>query len=313
MAIIGIKSYGDKRFLTQNIYLRSKFGKKTIKLSLNTGCSCPNRDGSKGFGGCTYCSSSLSGDFSAPSKYSITDQLKQQTELLSSKWKDCLYIAYFQAGSNTYGSFEKLKAGFEEALRYKDVVGIAIATRADCISPQMLDYLGELSHRTYLTVELGLQTVHDKTADRINRCHSYDDFLREFELLTSRNINVCVHIINGLPYETHDMMMRTATEVSRLHPHSVKIHMLHILRNTVLETQYNCERFHILSLDEYIDITADQIELMPPDTVIARITGDPDRNSLTAPAWTANKKAVLNGIDKELTRRQSWQGKYFNK
>lgn len=299
--------YQNKRFLTQNEYLRKRFGRKTIKLSLNTGCTCPNRDGSKGKGGCTYCSASLSGDFSGQPDISVTAQLNQQVSLLSAKWNGCLYIPYFQAGTNTYGNFERLTAGFEEALKFTDTVGIAIATRPDCLDDRMLVYLSDLAKRTYLTVELGLQTIHETTAQKLNRCHSYKEFTDGYNALVSSGINVCIHIINGLPYETREMMLQTADAVSRLHPHSIKIHMLDILSGTALGRQYTENRFPVLSLEEYISIVADQIERMPQDVIIQRITGDPDRNLLIAPAWTANKKAVLNGVDKELAKRSTYQ------
>lgn len=296
-----------KRYLTQNDYLRSRFGKKVIKLSLNAGMSCPNRDGTKGTGGCTYCSSSLSGDFSGCAEKSITEQLEEQVILLSKKWSDCLYIPYFQAGSNTYAPVRKLNAVFEEALSFRNTVGLAVATRADCILKETADLLESISKRTYLTVELGLQTISDRTAKRINRCHTYDDFLSVYKMLTDRNINICIHIINGLPDETHEMMLSTAKCVSRLRPHSVKIHMLHIIRGTQLADEYEKHVFPLLSKEEYTDIVCSQIELMPPDTIIERITGDGNRNTLIAPLWTTDKKSVINGIDKEFRRRGTYQ------
>jgi len=300
-----------KRYLTQNNYLRSRFGGKVIKLSLNAGMSCPNRDGTKGTGGCIYCSPMLSGDFSGNSRLSVTEQLRSQTELLSEKWQSSMYIPYFQAGSNTYAPLDVLKPLYEEALAFGGTVGLTIATRADCISHDMLDYLKELSQRTYLTVELGLQTVHDTTAKYINRCHTYREFLHTYELLKSSGINICVHIINGLPGETIQMMTDTAGQVSRLKPHSVKIHMLHLIKNTPLAEIYEKNPFYLLGREEYINIVCDQIELIPPDTIIERITGDGDRRTLIAPLWTSDKKSVINGIDKELRRRNSRQGINF--
>ncbi len=299
-----------KRYLTQNSYLRSRFGKKVIKLSLNAGANCPNRDGTKGTGGCTYCSASLSGDFSGNRYDTITGQLAAQKELLSHKWHDCLYIAYFQAGSNTYAPVNILRPMFEEALAFDDCVGISIATRADCITDEMAEYLSYLNSQTYLTVELGLQTVFDHTAEKINRCHTYEEFIRTYNFLHSKGINICVHIINGLPGETREMMIETASRVSALRPHSVKIHMLHIINGTRLAEEYNCHPFNIPELQEYINIVCDQIEIMHPDTIIERVTGDGSRATLIAPLWTLNKKSVINGIDKELLRRSSYQGKY---
>ncbi len=306
-----IKKNNGKRYLTQNEYLRSRFGKKVVKLSINAGLTCPNRDGSKGTGGCTYCSPFLSGDFSSSSDICITKQLDIQKELLSAKWHDCLFIPYFQAGSNTYASTDKLKGLYEEALSFENTVGLSIATRADCITASTLDYLEELSQKTYLTIELGLQSIHDITAQKINRCHTFSEFSDTYKLLRSRNINVCVHIINGLPGETYEMMLKTAQTVSELKPHSVKIHMLHIIKNTQMEKEFIHTPFRLPDLDEYISIVCDQIELMHKDTIIERITGDGDRSTLVAPLWTANKKAVINGVDKELRRRNTYQGIYF--
>lgn len=302
---------GGKRYLTQNDYLRSRFGGKVIKLSLNAGLSCPNRDGSKGFGGCTYCSSELSGDFSGNKKLSITDQMTEQITLLSEKWKSSMFIPYFQAGSNTYGEISKLSDMFEEALSFPDTVGLTIATRADCISDDILGLLKKLSDKTYLTVELGLQTIHDITAEKINRCHKYNEFLETYYRLQKCKINTCIHIINGLPGEDIPMMMQTAEEVSRIKPHSLKIHMLHIIKNTTLASEYKNNPFYIMEKEEYIKLVCDQIEIMHPEIIIERVTGDGRKSELIAPLWTCDKKSVINGIDNEFRRRNSFQGKKY--
>ncbi len=303
-----INLFNEKRYLTQNNYLRNRFGNKTVKLCLNAGIGCPNRDGTKSKNGCTYCSSLLSGDFSGCSQSSISEQLLQQKNLMSGKWKDCLYIAYFQTGSNTYAPLCVLKKLYEEALSFPGVVGISIATRADCISKETAKYLSELSEKTYLTVELGLQTIHDCTAVKINRCHTYGEFIETYNILKNLGIKTGIHIINGLPGEDYEMMMQTAAEVGRLHPHSLKIHMLHIMKGTAMADEYMTAPFKIMNMDEYISIICDQIELMPQDIIIERVTGDGNRNTMIAPMWTTNKKAVMNGIDKELKRRNSYQG-----
>ncbi|MDD6826617.1 MAG: TIGR01212 family radical SAM protein [Oscillospiraceae bacterium] len=302
---------GGKRYLTQNDYLRNRFGGKVIKLSLNAGLSCPNRDGSKGFGGCTYCSSELSGDFSGNKKLSITDQMTEQITLLSEKWKSSMFIPYFQAGSNTYGEISKLSDMFEEALSFPDTVGLTIATRADCISDDILGLLKKLSDKTYLTVELGLQTIHDITAEKINRCHKYNEFLETYYRLQKCKINTCIHIINGLPGEDIPMMMQTAEEVSRIKPHSLKIHMLHIIKNTTLASEYKNNPFYIMEKEEYIKLVCDQIEIMHPEIIIERVTGDGRKSELIAPLWTCDKKSVINGIDNEFRRRNSFQGKKY--
>lgn len=294
-------------------YFKKRFGAKTVKISLNGGFTCPNRDGTKGTGGCTYCSASGSGDFAGSPLLSIADQFAEGKRLPRAKWgtdvrRDCKYIPYFQANTNTYAPLPKLKTLFEEALSFENVVGLAISTRPDCISEETADYLAELSERTYLSVELGLQTVHDVTAERINRCHTYGDFLRGFEMLKSRGVNVCVHIINGLPGETRDMMLETVRRVGGLGIHGIKIHLLHVIEGTALAEQYRRGEFQVMEREEYIELVCDQLELLPPDVLIERLTGDGARESLIAPLWSRDKRAVLNGIDKEMRRRNTVQG-----
>lgn len=304
-------SDNNKRYYTHNFYLKRRFGQKVIKIPLNGGFSCPNIDGVKGTGGCTYCSSSGSGDFAGKPSESISKQFRSVKGILNKKWKTGFYIPYFQANTNTYAPLNRLKALYEEALAQDDVVGLAVSTRPDCISDVAADYLAELSERTYLTVELGLQTIHDETGRKINRCHTYADFLTGYEKLHSRKINVCAHIINGLPGETHNMMMQTASELSLLELHSLKIHLLHIIKGTVLAEQYKKGEFAAMTYDEYVNTVCDQLEILPPDLIIQRVTGDGDKNTLIAPLWSLDKLSVLNGIDKELVRRNSWQGKFY--
>lgn len=298
-----------KRYNAQSSYLKKRFGKKTVKISLNGNFTCPNIDGTKGTGGCTYCSSSGSGDFAGKPCQTIAEQFEYGKKLILEKWGDDLcFIPYFQANTNTYAPASKLKSLFEEALLQENVVGLAVSTRADCISEETADYLKELSERTYLTAELGLQTVHNKTAEAINRCHSYEDFLRGFDMLKTRDINVCVHIINGLPHESREMMLETARTVGSLGVHGIKIHLLHILNGTKIAEQYRNGEFAAMGMDEYIETVCDQIELLPKEVVIERLTGDGAGDILVAPLWSRNKRAVLNGIDKELRRRGSVQG-----
>ena len=303
-----------KRYNTQNAYLKSRFGKKTVKVSLNGGFSCPNIDGTKGVGGCTYCSARGSGDFGGDPKKSISEQFDAVKSSLKRKWgTDLLYIPYFQANTNTYAPLDKLKRLFGEALSQENAVGLAVSTRPDCISEETADYLAELSRQTYLTVELGLQTVHDVTAKKINRCHTYEDFLYGYELLRQRGINVCVHIINGLPGESREMMLETVRKISVLDIHAVKIHLLHIIRGTVLAEQFMRGEFQEMSMEDYIETVCDQLELLPKNVIIERLTGDGDKSSLIAPLWSRDKKSVLNGIDKELRRRGTVQGERFGK
>lgn len=301
----------NKRYHTFNFFLKQKFGCKVAKISLDAGFTCPNIDGSKGVGGCTYCSAKGSGDFAGDKTLSLREQFEQIRKMMGKKWANTKYIPYFQAHTNTYAPLEVLKEKFEEALTFPDVVGLAIATRADCISDAVADYLEELSQRTYLEVELGLQSVHDVTGERINRCHTYDDFLKGYQKLSDRGINICVHIIDGLPGENREMMLETARRLSHLNLHSVKIHLLHVLKGTVIAQQLEAGEFELLSREKYVSIVCDQLELFPAEVVIQRVTGDGEKESLIGPEWSLKKLCVMNEIDKELVRRNSYQGKYF--
>ena len=301
----------NKRYHTFTYFLEQKFGRKVAKISLDAGFTCPNIDGSKGVGGCTYCSARGSGDFAGDQSLSLREQFEQVRQVMDQKWPDAVYIPYFQAHTNTYAPLEVLKEKFEEALSFPDVMGLAIATRADCITDEIADYLGELAQRTYLEVELGLQSVHDVTGERINRCHSYADFLEGYQKLADRGINICVHIIDGLPGEDREMMLETARRLSHLHLHSIKIHLLHVLKGTVMEQQLAEGQFRLLTREEYVGIVCDQLELLPPQMVIQRVTGDGERESLVGPEWSLKKLCVMNEIDKELVRRNSFQGKNF--
>lgn len=298
----------NKRYHTYSYYLKKRFGRKVYKVPLNIDLGCPNRDGSKGMGGCAFCSAKLSGNFAGDPSLEIGEQYAQVRTVMEKKWADGLCIPYFQAGSNTYGDTEKLRQMYETALGLENAVGLSIATRADCIDDEKAAMLGELAERTYLTVELGLQTVHDKTALSMNRCHTYADFLQGYELLRKYDINVCVHLIDGLPGETADMMRESAKVIGELDIHAVKLHLLHILKGTQLALDYEQGKFRTLEREEYVGIICDQLELLPPHIVIERLTGDGDRTELIAPLWSRDKRRVLNEIDMELARRGSVQG-----
>ncbi len=299
----------NKRYHTFNYYLRHKFGGKVFKVSLNAGLSCPNRDGRIGTGGCTYCSALASGDFAGDKSKTITQQFDDIRQKMHKKWADGRYIPYFQAGTNTYADIKTLYSLYNEALNLPDVVGMSIATRADCISDEVLELLWDISKKTYLVVELGLQSIYDTTAQRINRGHTYAQFLECYNRLSARGINVCVHLINGLPDETKQMMVNTAYEVGKLYPHEIKLHLLHILKNTAMEKEYEKGLIKELSLEEYVDIVCSQLEVIPKETIIGRITGDGAKDDLIAPLWSTKKFCVINEIDKELARRDTYQGK----
>ncbi len=304
-------SNDNKRYHSWNYHLRQKFGQKVFKVSLNGGFTCPNKDGTKGFGGCSYCSSSGSGDFAGNVQKSVSEQFLEVKSALHKKWKSAKYIAYFQANTNTYAEVDVLKEKFEAALLEENVVGLSIATRADCLEDDVVEYLSELNKRTYLIVELGLQTIFDKTGERINRCHTYEEFLAGFNKLKEKNINICVHLIDGLPGETKEMMIESAKAVAALKPHCVKLHLLHILKDTQIAREYERGEFELLSLEEYVDIIVSQLEVFSPETIIQRLTGDGGRDTLIGPKWSLKKFVVLNEIDKEMIRRSTYQGKKY--
>jgi len=298
----------NKRYYTLDYFYKTKFNSKVFKISLNGGFSCPNRDGKVGYGGCIYCSKLGSGDFAGDMAKPLEEQFEDVKRVLLKKWPQGKYIGYFQANTNTYADVEVLKDKYERILKLDKVVGLNIATRPDSISLECYDYLEDLAKRTYLTVELGLQTIHEKTAKLINRCHDLDCFKDCVLELRKRKINVVVHIINGLPYETKEMMLETIRYLNKLDIQGIKIHMLHILKDTALEKLYERERFQILSRDEYVNIVCEQIEELREDIVIHRITGDPNSDDLVEPTWLVKKFGVLNEIDKELERRNTYQG-----
>lgn len=301
----------NKRFLGISEVLKQKFGQKTVAVPLNAGLVCPNRDGKKGFDGCIYCSSQLSGEFAGKPQNSLAEQFESVKKLYEQKWPNAKYIAYLQAGSNTYASPQKLREIYGEALKIQGVSGLSIATRADCLSDEVLEILNELNKITYLRVELGLQTVNDATAKLINRGYDYKEFLQGYNSLQSLEIDTCLHIINGLPNESYLDMMQTAKEVARLAPQEVKIHLLYVVKGTKLEKMYLSGEYTPLEKEEYIKIVCDQLEVLPPTTAIGRLTGDGDRKTLVAPIWSRDKRSVLNGIDKELSARNSYQGALY--
>jgi len=300
----------NKRYHTLNYFFKNKFNSKVYKVSLNGGFTCPNIDGTKGYGGCIYCSRTGSGEHGGNPDKSLTEQFYDVKKIVDKKWPNSKYIAYFQARTNTYASLEILKEKYEEVLKLPNVIGLFIATRCDSITDDVLDYLEELNKKTFLTVELGLQTIHEKTSKLINRGHTLTEFDNMVNKLRERNINVSVHIINGLPYETEEMMLDTVKHLNSLDIQGIKIHMLNIVKDTPLEKLYNMDKFHILSKGEYIDIVIKQLELLRPEIVIHRITADPDKDTLVEPSWLLKKFCVLNDIDKEMAKRDTWQGKY---
>lgn len=299
-------SNDNKRYYTLNYYYRNKYNSKVFKVSLNAGFGCPNK---KNGSGCIYCLNGSGENRNIP----LTEQFNIVKETMEHKWKDSKYIGYFQADTNTYAPLNKLKECYESILNIQGVIGLNIATRPDSITPEVYDYLEELSKRTNLVVEIGLQTIHEKTAKLINRGHTLECFNECIHELRKRNIDVVVHVINGLPYETKEDMIETIKYVSSLDIQGIKIHMLFILKGTPLEKMYNLTHFHILTKEEYIDIVCDELEYLREDIVVNRITGDPIKELTIEPKWLFKKFCVLNDIDKEMVKRDSYQGIKYKK
>lgn len=302
-------SRSTHRYYAYSDYLKQTFGGKCAKLALDAGFTCPNRDGSRGTGGCTFCSGHGSGDFTTGG--SIAAQIAHQKALLSSKWHCERYIAYFQAFTNTYAPLPILKKYYEEALVQPQIVGLSIATRADALPNDVIAYLRELSCCTHLTVELGLQTTFDDTAQRVGRGHNYAEFLDTYARM--EGLRVCVHLLNGLPGEDRDRMLENVRRVAKLRPHAVKLHILNILRDTPLAEEYTRGKLSVLSKEDAVALLCDELELLPPDTVIGRLSADSSASSLIAPVWCRDKRVFLNEIDRELRRRNSMQGAKWGK
>lgn len=306
-------SDSNKRYYTYDYYLRRTFGAKCAKLALDGGFTCPNIDGRCGYGGCIYCSDRGSGDFAPKATLSIPEQIRQQKQMLSHKWDVSHCIAYFQAHTNTYAPLSVLADLYGQALAQEGIVGLNIATRADCLPDDVVEYLACIAERTVLTVELGLQTSNDQTAQKINRGHSFADFCRGYHALrrASPRIGICVHLILGLPGEDDEAMMQTVRDVAALRPDQVKIHLLHVLKGTRLADDYEKGNYQPMERERYIRLVADALELLPPDTVIGRLTGDGAKEALLAPLWSLKKTTVINDIDKLLYERGSYQGIRF--
>ena len=303
----------NKRYHTWNYYLRNTFGEKIFKVSINAGFTCPNIDGKVAYGGCTYCSKEGSGDFAGNPKDDLIKQFNDIKEMMLRKWPNAKYIGYFQAYTNTYAPLEVLKEKYETILAQDDVVGLSISTRPDCLEDDVLEYLAELNERTNLWVELGLQTIHDSTSKIINRGHDYKTFLEGVEKLKSKNIKTVVHIINGLPGEDYNMMLETAKAVADLNVHGIKIHLLHVIKNTPMARMLEKNMMSLMTQDDYVNLVCDQLEILPPEMVIHRLTGDGKKEDLVGPLWSLKKWEVLNAIDDTMKARDSYQGiKYLS-
>lgn len=307
-----IPQWTGKRYHSLNHHLRQKFGQKVFKISLDGGFSCPNRDGSKSVGGCFFCSLRGSGDFAGDRQKKIEEQFDQQRQIMHRKWAQGKYIAYYQAFTNTYAPVEQLEGLYNLALQQPGVVGLAIATRPDCLSESIVELIAEISRKTYLWVELGLQTIHASTAQAMNMHYSFTDFKNALSRLRARDIETCAHIILGLPGESREDMQNTGRAVAQLDIQGIKVHLLHLMRGTQLAHSYQDNPFPFLEPLEYVDLLIDLLEILPPQVVIHRLTGDSPRNLLIGPQWSLNKWEVLNLIDQRLEERETWQGKYFS-
>ena len=290
-----------KRFNSISDYLREEFGEKTIKLAIDGGFTCPNRDGSKAFGGCTFCSDSGSGEFSS--------NIEDQIALLSDKWPSAAYLAYFQNHTNTYAQVSELREKYFAVLKDPRIRGLVIGTRPDCLGPEVLDLLEEINSTHFLWVELGLQTIHEATADAINRCYTLDVFDRAMEDLRSRGIRTVVHLILGLPGETEDMMLESVRYVAgKPGLFGMKLHLMNLVKGSTLAST-NPDYVSFPDIPTYVDLVVRCLEIIPPEVTIHRLTGDAPRPILISPVWSFNKRTILNSINERLNLLDTWQGK----
>jgi radical SAM protein (TIGR01212 family) len=310
--VIEVKTWDNKRYHTLNYFLRNKFGDKVFKISLDAGFTCPNRDGRIGSGGCIFCSPRGSGDF-AGSCSDLVQQFEEVKAMMRKKWKEGKYIAYFQAYTNTYADIDTLREKYESVLNLEGVVGIAIATRPDCLSTEVLELLEEIGKKKYIWVELGLQTIHQNTAEIINRGYSLDIYKKAVQELKRRNIDVVTHVILGLPGENKEDMLQTVEFVANTGTQGIKLHLLHLVKDTRLVKLYEQGQLRIMDMEEYVDLVVDCIERIPEDMVIHRITGDGPRETLIEPKWSLKKWEVINAIEHLLMDRSTWQGKKYER
>jgi radical SAM protein (TIGR01212 family) len=299
------------RYYDLNSYLRNIFGCRVQKISLDAGLTCPNRDGLISTGGCIYCNSRGSGTGAMKKGLSITEQIMQGKGFLGIRYKAKKFIAYFQSFSNTYGPYEKLKDLYEEALAIDDIVGLSIGTRPDCIDESILTLLESYAKNYLVWIEYGIQSIHERTLKFINRGHDVNCFKRAVEATRNRGIKICTHVILGLPFEDRGDMLATAEAVATMGIDGIKIHLLYVIKGTRMEKLYRDGTYRCLEQEEYANLVCDFLELLPPDMVIQRLTGDPHRGELVAPEWSLRKNETLSLIKKILGDRDSWQGKKF--
>ena len=300
----------NKRYYAYDYYLKNKYNSKVSKIGLDAGFTCPNRDGKISYGGCIFCSDGARSN-EIKNITDLEEQYQTLKKVMLNKWENSKFIAYFQAFTNTYASVEKLKEIYEPFINKEEVVALSIATRPDALNEEILNYLENIAKRIPLTIELGLQTANDKTALFINRGYKFEVFVNIVNELRKRNIDVVVHLINGLPFETKEDNLETIKKIRHLDIQGIKFHSLFIEKNTLLEKLYLENNYHVLTIDEYIDIVISQLELLPDHIVIQRLTGDPIPSKLAFPLWSIKKINVLNGIDKEMAKRSTFQGRLY--
>ncbi len=306
-----MKEWNGKRYHSLNYFLRNKFNEKVFKISLDGGFSCPNRDGTISSGGCLFCSESGSGDYAGSRTLSIGKQFCDVKEMMNKKWKEGKYIAYFQAFTNTYAPIEDLRRKYNEAIKQEGVVALAIATRPDCLGDDVLDLLEEINKEVYVWVELGLQTVSDETARKINRGYKLEVYEDAMRRLKERNIDFVTHCIFGLPGETKKDMLKTVEYVAHTGSKGIKFHLLHLMKNTPMVKLYERGELEFMSQDDYIDLICKSISIIPEDMIVHRLTGDSPRDLLIGPMWSLKKWEILNAIDKALVDNGIYQGKDF--
>ena len=300
------------RYYDLNSYFRTIFGCRVQKISLDAGLTCPNRDGVISTGGCIYCNSRGSGTGAFSKGISITEQIIKGKEFLKKRYKAHKFIAYFQSFSNTYGPYEKLKGLYEEALAIDDIVGLSIGTRPDCINEAILTLLEGYARDYLVWLEYGIQSIHDRTLSFINRGHDVESFKRVIDSTKNRGIKICTHVILGLPFEGRDDMLATAEAIAAMAIDGIKIHLLYVIRRTKMEKLYLEGTYRCLEQEEYVNLVCDFLELLPPNMVIQRLTGDPHPEELVAPEWSLKKNETLLRIKQVLADRDSWQGKKFH-
>ncbi len=305
-------SFNEKRYHTYNYHLKTTYNCKVAKVIIDAGFTCPNRDGRKGYGGCIYCSSKGAGDSNLASEESILKQYEENKKVMDSKWPNSLYIPYFQSFTNTYGPLSKIKGMIEPFIHKDEVCEISLATRCDCLEDDVIEYLDSVCEYKQIWLELGLQTSNDESGAFINRGHTFEEFKDALKRISKTKIKVCVHIMNGLPYEDEETMLQTVKDIAHLNFHAIKIHMLHILKGTTLAKIYEEKPFEIISREKYIETVVKQLELLRPEIIVERLTGDPMKSDLIAPTWTLNKTTILNDIDKLMRKLDTYQGAKYN-